>query len=209
MGLLDIKITKDQSTIATWRITEPESVLLDSLILHPFEQKKLDQITSSKRRKEWLAVRCLLKKLFPEKTPHITYDSLGKPSLSNGNKISISHSNAFVVVMIDSTTEVGIDIQCFKRNIDRGTKLFMREEELASLSQSDCYLEKLHLYWAAKEAAFKYASAKDLLVGDIAISPFSYSSKGNMEAFIPKIGLSVLLVFEVLADYFLVYSSTK
>lgn len=83
----------------------------------------------------------------------IDHDELGAPSLKGRKEfISISHSGNAYAVQIRTTDNVGVDVQLYKSDIDKGAFYFVNKEEESSIELS---IENLHVIWAAKEAAYK------------------------------------------------------
>ena len=95
--------------VAVWRITETEDELLNKLMNLGFESASIYQTKNKNRLKQWVATRLLLNEFF--KNVKIIYDDLGKPSLDNGWKISISHSNDFAAIILNKNKACGIDIE--------------------------------------------------------------------------------------------------
>lgn len=83
----------------------------------------------------------------------VEHDELGAPYLiGRKEQVSISHSGNVYAVQIRTMNHVGVDVQVYKNDIDKGTFYFVNEEEAGSLVLSK---ENLHIIWAAKEATFK------------------------------------------------------
>ncbi len=66
---------------------------------------------------------------------------------------SISHSYPYVACIISTKSSVGIDIQCWHKNI-----LALQHKFLAPAEQQYCGddAQKITLAWSSKEAAYKY-----------------------------------------------------
>lgn len=100
------------------------------------------------RNKQYMATLLLFAKLFPETS--LQYLPSGKPVVSNGEYLSISHSGD-LVVMMRSAIPCGVDIEQIHPRVEKVKHKFLSDEELTRNST----LEQLTQYWTAKEAMFK------------------------------------------------------
>ena len=208
MGLIYSHKESDDSVIAVWEITESIDELLKSVRLDEDETKTLATFLHSKRKKEWLATRCLLQHLPVYINETIRYNKDGKPFLSNKANISISHSSGYVALIVHEKALVGIDIQTPKTNIKKGSQLFMSPAEQKELGELNSF-DKLHIYWCAKEALYKYAGIKELnLYSDLTIDNFSFEIKGKITGQIKKSNLKIKLNYFYNKFYYLVYTSS-
>ncbi|MFM7216771.1 MAG: 4'-phosphopantetheinyl transferase family protein, partial [Bacteroidota bacterium] len=160
--------TADSYKLAVWESTETESDLLQQLGLSAPEQEALHSVSSATRRKEVLTVKRLLKEMTGS-SEGLQYDSDGKPSLSGGNTVSITHSRRKVGIILSKSHPVGIDIEKLRPQIRSLSSKFVSPMELEIWGhQPDD--ATLHLIWGAKEVLFKLYSKggidfrKDLLV---------------------------------------------
>lgn len=144
------------ATIYLWRLTESEKELHQGIQLTPACNARLSGMQSSVHRKGFLGVRQLLKHA-GYSPKDLSYDSIGKPHLSDENYISISHSFEFVCIVI-SATPVGIDIEKERPKIQRIASKFLHDSEYSETS-SDRALTTL---WCIKEAAYKLVGQKGL-----------------------------------------------
>lgn len=107
----------------------------------------------SRRLREILAVRCLLKEMTGEEQ-EVSYDEEGKPSLVNTETarfISISHTEGYAAVIL-SEKPVGIDIERRGKKVEKVISRFMQDSEIVLANNSALFS---HLIWSAKEAAYK------------------------------------------------------
>ncbi|MFA4046935.1 4'-phosphopantetheinyl transferase superfamily protein [Prevotella sp. PCHR] len=123
-----------------------------------------DTFKSEARCLEYLAVRALLSHMEGDDI-RISHDGNGKPLLSNGAEISISHTRGYVAVIVSSVKRVAVDIEYVSERVGRVASKFLRDDENA-LS-----LHGQLLCWCAKETAYKLFSADNLGFHDIRISP--------------------------------------
>lgn len=172
------------SAYLLWHIDEPEGRLIgDSTadILAQFAHKKL---THPRRRREWLAARLALQQLL-QKLGH-TYTTFQKDHwgrlylVDSPVHLSIAHCSSFALAAVDEQGPIGIDIQLPCEKLQNVKDKFLEEEELKD-SNND--LEKLCIYWCAKEAIYKAHGGKSLsFKQDIRIHRFTKSPQGTLWA---------------------------
>lgn len=121
---------------------------------------------SSKRQKEWLGVRLLLKHVLGSNV-QIAYKSSGEPFLINSNKhISISHSGTLVAIAL-SNEKVGIDLQIISDKPLKIKSRFLSKAEIQMMGGQFDELTAVKL-WCAKEAVYKFLSIPETpLIGGI------------------------------------------
>ena len=146
-----------------WEIKETTEQLLETLIPENEELERYLLLRNDLRRKEWLAVRLLLKKMSGTDSK-ISYDPAGKPHLVNApGHISISHSSNCVVIYLHPEEQPGIDIELITRNVTKAARKFLSANEL-----NDCMVgnqlsnKDVMLRWCAKEAVFKMVPFTDI-----------------------------------------------
>ncbi|MBP6335059.1 MAG: hypothetical protein KA444_06255 [Bacteroidia bacterium] len=174
-------------TIGIWQSTETFAGLSDLCDLNKADLEKWGLFQSEKRKREWLTVRALLSDLFAAKpVPQISYNDFGKPILSNGMGISISHTKEFIAILITSKNFAGIDLECLRERISVLASKFVSDEEAKSIPEIN-QTEYLHVLWGAKEVLFKIHSQKELdFRSQLFVSPFQYQSEGIISASINK-----------------------
>ncbi len=192
MGLLETNVSTEE--------------MLKSL---DWEKSELDgfyKLQSEKKKKEWLGVRLLLKEIFENQSFDLNYNDQGKPFLTDlSYHISISHSGKYVCILTNQKLEVGVDIQVFKSNIEKGTELFMSEKELKDCTEK-INSNILHVYWGAKESIYKLIGLKDTNIKtDIYISPFDFRNFGQIRGKYKNSKL-IKLNYELSDEYVLVYT---
>ena len=201
-----IKKIENDTTLGLLETNVSTEELLESLDWSQRRLADFRSLQSEKKKKEWLGVRLLLKKIFKDQPFQLSHDEQGKPVLTEGAfNISISHSGKYIGVLINQNLPVGIDIQEFKSNIDKGTGLFMSEKELLE-SGWKLNTRVLHVYWGAKEAIYKLIGSKETNIKtDIYIFPFDYRSFGKIKG-VYKQDKVIHLKYELSENYVLVYS---
>ncbi len=137
---------------AIWKVTEDESYFR--------AQTQLSSgINSDRRRIEHLASRFLLQHLKPDIPLHsLSIDEHRKPYLPGGRYFfSVSHSWPFIAVAVDTSRQMGIDIQTWHPKIENIKNKFLSEYE-QSFCQNDPKL--LTHAWCAKESVYKWNGKK-------------------------------------------------
>ncbi len=207
MPLLVDKYVDGNNRLALWHITEGFEDLV-ALQNCPIDPILLD--VNELLKKQRLCARILINLLGPETCNEIAYDVFNKPFLLHSTfKISISHSQDLVAVIISATKETGIDIERIKPTIERISSKFMSERELAVVETPN-RMEHLTIYWCAKEALYKYYGKKGLIFRDnLFVEPFTPENYGRIKGHI-SIGdftITLSLCYEKIGEYMLVYVS--
>lgn len=135
--------------LGIWAISESSD---DFWALSPYVESSHSEFNalykSEQRKCEVLAVRLLIKEIIGDNVQLLHQDN-GKPYLSSGMNISISHTRGFAVIIVSHSKQVSVDIEYFSNRIERIRSKFMRDDENAS-SQV-----KLLMHWCAKETMYK------------------------------------------------------
>ena len=165
-----------------WRIDEPEAVLVKDSTPTTLVQTAYKKITHPRKRREWLAARLALNKLLTKlghEYTELQKDAWGRPYLASSSlHLSIAHCGSFAFAAVDQQNPIGIDIQLPCEKLQSVKEKFLDEEEVRD-SGND--LEKLCIYWCAKEAIYKAQGRKRLsLKQDISIRAFTKSDQGTM-----------------------------
>ena len=97
------------------------------------------------------ASRLLLAEMLGE-MPEVAKDEHGKPLLPNHQlNISISHTEGYAAILLGNG-RLGVDVQHYKPNVLKVRDRFLDENEL-QMAQD---IETTTLFWAAKEAIYKF-----------------------------------------------------
>jgi 4'-phosphopantetheinyl transferase len=160
---------------------------------------------TGKRELEKNATIFLLEKLFG-KAPNLSYNSEGKPELKEEKcHISISHSHDKLAIICDTKNDTGVDVELIRDKVLKIKDKFLSEAELAEAKDN---VEKLIIYWAAKETLYKVYGLKEVeFAKHLFVHPFELRAAGtlagelNLESFQKKFNLH----YEKLEDYMLVY----
>lgn len=168
-------------------------------LLSENEKTEFRNLKNIQRKKEFLAVRSLLKEMAGEKI-EILYDPAGKPRLKNSSlHISISHSSDLAIVLL-THKNAGVDVENIHRKISSVAKRFLSENEFNAVKNApDPQLSGI-TYWCAKEAAFKFSDTPGIeFKTGIAIFPFICAVEGgNFSGELRKEGGKVILDYNYL-----------
>ena len=155
------KITSDY-TLIVQKIEQIASELEKIVVLTTDEQNRYAKLKNEKRKIEWLGTRYLVQQFY-NKNSSIIYNNEGKPSLSTGEQISISHSYGVVGVLISNKQYIGLDIEQKREKIDRIKHKFLSKLELEFVENSNNKIETLTSFWSCKEALLKMYGKTDLI----------------------------------------------
>ena len=144
----------NQASILIWEMTESIDEIQAMLLQPELFTDDYSALTNDKRRREFLASRLALSKLFGKEVK-IEYKTDGKPYIPHEEtQISITHSGKWIAVMAHPTRICGIDLECRTEKFRKLYKRFLNPDEQKYLfDETD--LTKVQLAWSAKEALFK------------------------------------------------------
>lgn len=163
------------ATILIWNITETVEQLSANIVLKPESESRLLSMKSIVHQCGFLSIRQLLT-VAKLTDGQLFYDKTGKPFLTNGRHISISHAHEFSAIAL-CNVNIGIDIEKIRSKITRiAPKFCLSEMEFLETSHAN-YQEKLTAIWAVKEAVFKIENQKGISFKDhIKVSNFDNMS---------------------------------
>jgi phosphopantetheinyl transferase len=208
MPLIKIQKYNNESAWGLWFISETEETL-KKLIPEDID----NSIQYPAKRLEWMAGRSLLLELvksFNLEYKGIYKDEAGKPFLNNlPHHISLTHSYPYVAAQIDTSHNVGIDLEQPKQKLLRIAPRILSEFELNDAGEN---IIKNCVYWCAKEAMYKYNGRKGIHFStQLLIEPFELQNHGELKGTLKinginhQIGLNYLLENE----YVLVHTISK
>ena len=145
----DLIISKDTKLIV-WEISETINDLKTEVMLSEDSLKLLHQRKSEIHKKQFLAIRNILKELSID-DQDLLYDESGKPFIRDGQNISFSHSDIYAALIIGKQV-VGIDIE--KRR-DRILKIKEKFLGIELNYPGGLNADKALIYWSIKESIFK------------------------------------------------------
>ncbi len=161
--------------LALWRLEEDLSFFEPKFNSHP-------EIKNENKKLQWFATRHLVNEMRGEFSD-IEKDKAGKPFLKNSAQhLSISHTPVFAAAMLSNHSPVGIDLEMVNPKVERIAHKFLREDEINSIA-SDEKIEKLILYWSAKEALYKLHGKGEIeFMTQLLIEPFELKLSGTLKA---------------------------
>ncbi len=140
----------------------------------------------------------------------IAYDDKGKPYLScDSRHISISHSHDKLAIIVNEKESTGIDIELIRDKVLKIKHKFLTNEELLEANDD---VEKLLIYWAAKETLYKIYGLKEVdFIAHLFVKPFTKHNLGTIigEINLPNFKETFELNYQIIEDYVLVYASNK
>lgn len=145
-------ILKENAKLYLWKITEDSGELHRAVKLNNSSQNRVDSMKSVSHQKGFLAVRMLLQHIGYTDFD-LYYDAFGKPHLTDGKCISISHSHTFSAIAI-SNQRIGLDVEQVKEKILKIASRFMDVSHLENLSEIEKRI-KATVIWGIKESIFK------------------------------------------------------
>jgi 4'-phosphopantetheinyl transferase len=174
--------------VGVWHLTESYPELESGSGLPSADLDQVRSFGHELRKRQWIACRRVLTELgIP--FPLVSYDSAGKPFLEgSGVHISFSHSGNYAAAACSRDYRIGVDIEIPRQRIFRVADRFLHPEELASIAEP-FMLEKLCIYWCAKEAVFKLNGKPGVdFMKDLILEPFDYlcTGRGNGRVLLKK-----------------------
>ncbi|NNL79363.1 MAG: 4'-phosphopantetheinyl transferase superfamily protein [Flavobacteriaceae bacterium] len=139
--------------IKLWKIEESYNELIKPLDLKDESAKRVEGMKSEIHRQGFLSIRHLLR-LVGYTDQDLYYDEFGKPHLTDGKFISISHSYQYTGIII-SDQPVGIDIEMKREKIRRIASKFIDYEKHYLDAEEDRYVDRLTTIWCIKESLYK------------------------------------------------------
>jgi 4'-phosphopantetheinyl transferase len=180
-------ITVNPTTkVLIWKIEESFEKLSEGINLTQHCNNRVLNMKSDLHRRGFMSVRHLL--ALEGYTDHdLYYDENGKPHLTDGKHISITHSFVFSAIII-SDFEVGIDIEKQRSKILRIAHKFTPIEEYRTLANEDAIMRKLTIVWCAKESLYKsfahpgVSFIQNIYVEDFSLEEFQTTANVTFEA---------------------------
>ena len=200
-----------KTSLGIWKIEEDPESLKSTLHLNPEENRYYNTLRSDLRKKHWLSYRNIISELVENEAVDLFYDGFGKLHPVNRNyHLSVTHSGIFSAAIVSLEKPVGIDIEMLKDRIERVKERFLSEDERASIGNQN-RLEKLYVYWGAKESLYKLYGKPEVEFGkDILVFPFEFRSeeKGACTARMTTPGgtQEYSVCYEKIEDYMMVYA---
>ena len=157
-----------------WKIEESIEELKQGITLTDSNEARLNSMKSNLHQKGFLSIRHLLKEVGLSDAD-LQYDEYGKPHLTNGRYISITHSFEFTAIIFSNETPVGIDVEKQREKILKIAHKFTPIEEYKTIANVDALISKLTIVWGGKESLYKIYGKKKLhFIDHIYIQDFSF-----------------------------------
>ncbi|NPA36818.1 MAG: 4'-phosphopantetheinyl transferase superfamily protein [Chlorobi bacterium] len=168
--------------IAVWHITESYGELCKMVDVSREEKDKVESFRLESRKKEWMAVRVLVKRLLGE-YHKIFYTPTGAPYFKSLNKrLGITHTNGYAGIATGNEP-VALDMEKASPRIGRVYTRFVNENEMSFIKKEDNRIGYFNLIWTAKETLFKLYDRQDVIFKDnLNIRPFNLSGEGHITA---------------------------
>ncbi|AKQ47708.1 hypothetical protein TH63_13200 [Rufibacter radiotolerans] len=182
MPLHQLSSLSPTTMLGLWHVQETAEQLQAQLFaLRPGHD--IPVFKSEARTREWLAARLLAYTLLEKlSAPPVMLHrkETGMPVCSAaGWHVSLTHSGPWVGALVSCSAQVGIDIELRHEKILRLAPRFLNEPELKA-SEGD--LEKVLLYWSAKETLYKVYQEKELIFKEqLLVSDFHRQQAGVFE----------------------------
>lgn len=163
MGLYK-EFIEENYQVYVWKIEEEQELLLSNICLGNRSKERFELMRSNTHKRGFLAVRQLLLHA-GYLDSDLSYSSCGRPMLSDGKYISISHSFDYATIIIGEQI-VGIDVEKKREKISVIAEKFCSQIELEACAHS---AERIHLLtqiWCVKEAMFKMCESRSLSFKD-------------------------------------------
>lgn len=197
------------TTIYVWRIEETSLDLFDSIVIADKSVVRLSGMKSDLHRRGFLSVRMLLQEAGYNDND-LSYDDLGKPHLSDGKHISITHSHHFSAIVV-SDVQVGIDMEKIREKIAVIAPRFMEENFEFPDKKDPEYIKKLTALWGVKECIFKIRNEAGISFRNhIKVDPFDMlSQNGLAHLHFQGINQAFQMHFVQVQNFMLVYAFEK
>lgn len=186
MAVVHFEEINSESCWGIWRIDESEEELMYLLNPSKTDQAHFETIQHPRIRLESIASRQIVKELtlrFGDEYQGIFKNKNGKPFLYNSPlHVSYSHTEQYAAAIIHREKPCGIDMEHIQEKMQRVSGRFLSEKELENTGQD---LQKICIYWCAKEAMYKLYNLKDTeFKGNLKVAPFEKELKGELEGVI-------------------------
>ncbi|MBA4852760.1 4'-phosphopantetheinyl transferase superfamily protein [Emticicia sp. BO119] len=201
------KTYTNHSHLAVWHITESHDTLQAMLPSDILTDAELAGIHHPQKQIEFFCSRLTIKYLADKlgtKYLGIKKDQYGKPYLVGSSwQFSLTHTTEYIAVVMHESQSLGIDLEQPHDKLLRIAHKYLSETEI---NDADNDLDKLCIYWSAKEALYKlYGKRKVIFIDNLLISPFTKDQQtiiGRLK--INEIDQSYTLIVEKIAQYYLV-----
>ena len=175
------------------------------LIIKRLSKVELDEfheLNSIQRKREFITTRILLKDHFDDHCI-LTYRNK-KPILNEGTYISISHKNDELVICLNESYQIGVDIEKIDSRIQKITSKFCGPSEVLEFENNKS-IELLTMFWSAKEAIYKCLNNEN----NIYLKDISVTILNNEKGFGEINGERYLLDFKKYNECYIICHAQK
>lgn len=175
MPIITEKIYNNHSYLAVWQITESHDELQAMLPSEILTDAELATIHHPQKQIEFFCSRLTIKFLADKlgiRYLGIKKDQYGKPYLVGSDwQFSLTHTIEYIAVVMHETRALGIDMEQPSEKLLRIAHKYLSETERTDANED---LDKLCIYWSAKEALYKlYGKRKVIFIDNLLVSPFN------------------------------------
>lgn len=198
-----------ETTIFVWEITETFEDLFDQVLLSDTNLIRLNNMKSEMHQRGFLSVRMLLQSAgYSDRD--LYYDEFGKPHLTDGKHISVTHSYGFSAIII-SSQKTGIDIELQREKILLIADKFIDTEFDFLEKEAPDYIRKLTVIWGVKESIFKIQNEVGISFKDhISVFPFEIEDKKTSALLtFANLNKEFSIYFDEIENFTLVYAFEK
>lgn len=186
MPLIHIENNGPQCSWGIWEIQESSKELIQLLEPRSSEATYLRYIEHEAKKCESTAARLVIKQILEQRDEEylgILKDANNRPYLADASyNISLSHTENYAVGIVHQSKVVGIDMERIQGKLLKIAKRILSTEEQKEVNSN---LDKLTIYWSAKETLYKIHSKRQLFFNrDLLISPFQLQNKGTLQGFL-------------------------
>ena len=192
--------------LLVWSIDESKAELCCNIVLTEQSQQRINSMKSELHQRAFLSVRQLLLQL-GYTDADLYYDASGKPHLTDGKCISISHSHQLAVVIV-SNQAVGVDVELVREKVAKIGPKFCASELQYLAPDLSTEIQRLTVIWGAKEAVYKIVNREGISFNHhIFVAPFELSStKTSALLSFDSLHRPFSIQYQLIANYALVYA---
>ena len=207
MPIVIEKQYSNESTLAVWKIEESHEVLQALLPSEILTDAELAGISHAQKQIEFFCSRLVIKYLADKlgiQYLGIKKDEFGKPYLVGSDwQFSLTHTADYVAVVMHKCQPLGIDMEKPSEKLLKIAHKFLSETERTDAASD---LDKLCIYWSAKEALYKlYGKRKVIFIDNLLITPFGkHQQVINGRLKINDIDQTYQIIVEKIDQYYLV-----
>lgn len=174
--------------IYIWELVEAVNELREGLDLSVSTRHKLEALKTLTHQEQLLSIRQLLLNC-NYKDSDLHYLDTGKPYLSDGSSISITHTSKYTAIAIaKNDIRLGIDIEVQNPKLFNISKRFLHITEHMHVMQftEDCQkIALLSILWSYKESLYKYYDIKGLsFANQMYCEDFYVEESGVFQAYV-------------------------